>query len=217
MIYDNDLQHAFKFFRTSATSPILLHPRTYKYTVPLYCPVLNPRATPEWVRETGTPSAFEKYSSMLGDWSLFQGLNMFENSSLETRGSIDPGAVPFPNKNNINLAMSLALLKTQESPQNRVHFLQKSTTFILTVKNADFKTHKKCRFLFRLKKYINQLYYISIPSRFVLLFTMQLHVWQYFQYSSVNEANLIFFPLLWGWKGGGRRFLIWIAGASSLP
>lgn len=151
MIYDNDLQHAFKFFRTSATSPILLHPRTHKYTVPLYCPVLNPRATPEWVRETGTPSAFEKYSSMLGDWSLFQGLNMFENSSLETRGSIDPGAVPFPNKNNINLAMSLALLKTQESPQNRVHFLQKSTTFILTVKNADFKTHKKCRFLFRLK------------------------------------------------------------------
>lgn len=105
---------------------------------------------------------------MLGDWSLFQGLYMFENSSLETRGSIDPGAVPFPNKNNINLAMSLALLKTQESPQNRVHFLQKSTTFILFIlidKNADFKNPQKYCFLFRLKKNISTYF---ITTRHVL-------------------------------------------------
>lgn len=129
-------------FLLGPRSPTPLHPRMCKYTLPLYCPVLKPRATPEWVRETGTPCAFEKYSSMLGDWSLFQGLNMFENSSSETRGIIDPGAVPFPNKNIMNLAMSLALLKTQESPQNRVHSLQKSTAFIiliLTIQKTVFK------------------------------------------------------------------------------
>lgn len=78
---------------------------------------------PVWVRDTGVPSALEKYSSTPGDCILFQGLNMVSNVSAGTIGSSAPGAVPLLSRNSMNLAMSLALLATQESPQNRVHFL----------------------------------------------------------------------------------------------